>query len=200
MKKIPSVFLRDEKDRSRLTDTPNPACAWVFDMEARPTRKWDGTCCLVREGRLFARYDAKHGKPTPPGFVPAQAEPDPVTGHFPGWLAVEEQPEYRWHRDAWARGMFADGTFELCGPKVNGNPEHFEDHHLISHGGISISSETTGDQTVAPFIVTYGNCVRALVALPWEGIVFYHPAGHVHGMAKIKRRDFGLPWPLTARR
>ena len=27
-----------------------------------------------------------------------------------------------------------DGTFELCGPKVQGNPERFETHQLVKHG------------------------------------------------------------------
>ena len=34
--------------------------------------------------------------------------------------------------EAYAPGL-ADGTYELVGPKVHGNPEHNESHRLVSH-------------------------------------------------------------------
>lgn len=46
---------------------------------------------MIRGGRLFKRYDAKHGKIPPPDFEPAQP-PDDVTGHWPGWVPVGEGP------------------------------------------------------------------------------------------------------------
>ena len=38
------------------------------------------TCGLVRDGRLYKRYDAKQGKTPPAGFEPAQ-DPDEVTNN-----------------------------------------------------------------------------------------------------------------------
>ena len=58
MKKIPTMFLRDwNGDRSRVTREPNPACRWVFDGEGVATRKYDGACCMVHDGKLYKRRE-----------------------------------------------------------------------------------------------------------------------------------------------
>lgn len=186
MKKIPCPFLRDESDRSKLTREKNPACAWLFEPGAEgvvvPTRKWDGTACLVKDGKLFARYDAKNGKKPPDNFTPAQ-EPDQVTGHWPGWIPVLDQPHLKWHRLAWEsyQDGLADGTYELCGPAVGANPDGFPEHVFKRHGDVAIPG----------FAVTWESCLEVLSQHEWEGVVFHGPDGQ---MAKIKRRDFGLPW------
>lgn len=133
MKKIPSLFKRDGEV---LTTEFNPAAAWVIAGLGVATRKWDGTAVLVRDGKLHARYDAKHGKPPPPDFIPCQ-DPDPITGHWPGWVPAT-RPEDKWIREAHAvtlkSGPLNDWTFEACGPKIGGNPERFQSHLLIAHG------------------------------------------------------------------
>lgn len=186
MKKIPTIFLRDERNRARVTAKPNPACQWVFDGDGVPTRKWDGTACLWKDGILWKRYDVKRGRPAPDGFVPAQ-DPDPVTGHWPGWVAVGPGPEDRWFREghlevgtAWVEGQ----TYELIGPKVNGNPEGVESHMFFPHGSIIVMAPRTFEALGEAFEGPNGQI---------EGIVWHHPDGR---MAKIKRRDFGLPWPV----
>ena len=136
MKKIPSLFSRDPNNPRVLSDAYHVLADWVVQGMGVATRKWDGTAVLVREGYLFARFDAKHGKPQPPNFVPAQ-DPDPATGHHPGWVPAT-RPEDRWLRAA-AETMggiasLAAGTYEACGPKIGGNPEHLADHRLIRHG------------------------------------------------------------------
>jgi len=131
MKKISSLFARDPSNPRVLTDDFHPGAAWVVAGEGVATRKWDGTAVLVRDGRLFARYDAKRGKAPPPGFEPAQ-DPDPNTGHHPGWVPAE-RPEDQWIRAAGAAWV-ADGTYEACGPKIGGNPEGLREHRLIRHG------------------------------------------------------------------
>jgi hypothetical protein len=133
MKKISSLFARDPNNPRILTDDYHPAAAWVVAGEGVATRKWDGTAVLVRSGLLFARYDVKRGKAAPAGFEPAQ-DPDPNTGHHPGWVPAE-RPEDKWIRAAAeAAGSLDDGTYEACGPKINGNPEGLADHRLIRHG------------------------------------------------------------------
>lgn len=67
MKKIPTIFERDwNGDRSRVTRVPNPACQWVFDGEGVATRKYDGACCMVRDGKLYKRRELgpKQSAPT----------------------------------------------------------------------------------------------------------------------------------------
>lgn len=137
MKKLSSLFARDPNNPRVLSDAYHPKADWVLRGEGVATRKWDGTAVLVKDGQLFARYDAKKGKQPPAGFIPAQ-DPDPHTGHHPGWVPAT-RPEDRWIQEAAnAAGSLADGTYEACGPKISGkggvNPENLTKHRLIRHG------------------------------------------------------------------
>jgi hypothetical protein len=133
MKKISSLFTRDPANPRILTDVFHFDAAWVVAGEGVATRKWDGTAVLVRGGLLFARYDVKHGRTPPPGFEPAQ-DPDPITGHHPGWVPAD-RPEDMWIREAALNtNPLDDGTYEALGPKINRNPERLIEHRLIRHG------------------------------------------------------------------
>jgi hypothetical protein len=129
MKKIPSLFARNGAE---LTHDYNPLAQWVVDGEGVATRKWDGTAVRWADGQLWARYDARGGKPTPPGFVECQ-EPDPITYHRPGWVPAT-RPEDKWIREAAGPSTWQDGTYEACGPRIGGNPERLNTHILIRHG------------------------------------------------------------------
>lgn len=156
-----------------------PGAEWVVAGEGIATRKFDGTCCMVRDGKLFKRYDVKKGKPVPAGFEPAQ-DPDDVTGHWPGWLPVGNGPEDNWHREAWeASGTLQDGTYELCGPKIQKNPEGYDKHVLIRHG-VEVLEDCPR---------SYNQLREYLSKLNIEGVVWHHPDGR---MVKIKAKDFGL--------
>lgn len=177
MEKIISVFQRNYDGDRLVRDEVVPGAEWVLAGEGVPTRKFDGTCCLIRAGKLYKRYDAKRGKTPPPGFEPAQ-EPDPVTGHHPGWLAIGDGPEDRWHREAFDPTL-PDGTYELCGPKVQGNPEGYATHVLVRHG-VEVLPDCPR---------TYDGLRDLLASGAIEGVVFHHPDGR---MAKIKAKDFGF--------
>jgi hypothetical protein len=175
MRKIISLFQRNYGGDRKVRNEIVPGAEWVAACEGVATRKYDGTCCMVRGGKLFKRYDAKHGKTPPPDFEPAQ-DYDPVTGHMPGWVPVGDEPESRWHREAF-NGQ-PDGTYELCGPKVQGNPQQFAQHVLVPHG------EDRYDDAPRD----YEGLRSYLAARPWmEGLVWHHPDGR---MVKIKRKDF----------
>lgn len=188
MKKIISLFKRDLEYGKRIVyDEIVEGAEWVAAGEGVATIKTDGTSCLVKDGKLYKRYDAKHGKKPPPNFEPAQ-DPDPVTGHWPGWLPVGDGPEDQWHRDIWDRliphGMIAAGTYELVGPKIQGNPYGLDSHQLVKH-----STAWQGETPPRTF-----EALKAFLAgFAEEGIVWHHPDGR---MVKIKRKDFGLPWPV----
>ena len=160
-------------------------CEWVAAGEGRHTRQLDGTATLVRGGSLYARFDCKKGRTPPEGFEPCQPDPDPKTGHWPGWVLVAGQPQYKWHnRMADAARSLIDGTYELCGPRVNGNPEGLATHMLVPHGGVGVPD--LDDRSF--------DGIRAyLTEHVMEGLVFHHPDGR---MAKIRRDDFGLAWPF----
>lgn len=186
MKKMPCLFQRDFSDQRRpvLLRDVTPGCEWVLAGEGVATRKWDGTACLVRGGRLFKRYDAKINRKTgerltpPPGWEPCEPEPDPVTGHWPGWLPVGDEPESRWHREAF-HAPTPDGTYELCGPKVGRNPEGFAHHMLIRHG-VAQHPDAPRD---------FDGLRAWLEPRDIEGLVFHRADG---AMVKIRKADFGL--------
>lgn len=182
MRKIVTLFQRNYETDRLVRDEVVPGAEWVLEGQGVATRKLDGTCCMVRSGKLFKRYDAQNGKPTPVGFEPAQ-DPDQETGHWPGWLPVGDGPEDRWFREAFAATPeLPDGTYELCGPKVQGNPENYDNHVLVAHGR----------QVLMDVPRDFPGLRNYLVACNFEGIVWHHPDGR---MVKLKKRDFQKSGP-----
>jgi hypothetical protein len=175
MKKIISLFQRNYDTDKLVRNEVVPGAEWVLNGEGTATRKFDGTCCLVQSGKLFKRHDVKKGRIEPVGFIPAQ-DPDPVTGHWPGWIPVGDGNEDKYHREAFANN-WADGTYELLGPKINGNPERYPAHVLIKHGEYILHD--------APR--TFEELKEYLLQHDYEGIVWHHPDGR---MVKIKAKDF----------
>lgn len=178
MRKITSLFKRDYDGTRLVYDEVVPGAEWVLAGEGVATRKFDGTCCMVRGGRLYKRFDATLGKVPPAGFIPAQ-EPDPVTGHWPGWMLIGDGPDDKWHSEAF-NGSEPDGTYELCGPKVQGNPDKFDRHILIPHGREILEDAPRSFEGLKTYLENKDI----------EGIVWHHPDGR---MVKIKRRDFFKP-------
>lgn len=179
MKKIISLFQRNYDGDRLVRDEVVPGAEWVLAGEGVATVKLDGTCCMIRDGRLYKRYDAKRGKTPPAGFEPAQ-EPDETTGHWPGWLPVGTGPEDRWFLEGWECALDkADGTFELIGPKIQGNPERSVVHTLMRHGAHHLPEVPR----------TFEAIRKALSGGAIEGIVWHHPDGR---MVKIKAKDFGI--------
>ena len=197
MRKIPSLFVRDFSVRwpdggHRVRDEVNPECAWVAAGEGRATRKWDGQAVLVKDGLVFVRHDAKRGRTPPAEFVPAQPAPDPVSGHWPGWVpATGPAARYVLEAIEWARETLfddrpvPDGTYEAVGPSIatrhGVNPERLERHVLVAHGADAVDAPRD-----------FGGLLEWLRGLPIEGVVWHHPDGR---MAKIKKADF--PYPLA---
>lgn len=190
MKKIPTLFVRDENDRAHVTEQVTPGCEWVLAGEGVPTRKVDGTCCMYDGERWWARREVKPGKATPDGFV--AVDHDEITGKTVGWEPVEQSAFARWHAEAVGSLLDqwpidtpqAGATYELLGPKVNGNPENVPDHMLVRHG----YRAATYDDDLKSAGRDYASLREWLLAHPaWEGIVWHHEDGR---MAKLKGRDF----------
>ena len=190
MKKIISLFKRNyEGDRLVYNEVVEGA-EWVINGEGIATVKYDGTACLIREHKVYKRYDCKTGEIPPDGFEPAQPERDEVTGHWPGWLPVGDGPGDRWHREALENLLgnvflpdINSGTYELMGPKVQGNSYGLKTHQLFKHGRETLD--------IAPR--DFDGIRNYLAERNIQGIVWHHPDGR---MVKIKRKDFGLPWPV----
>ncbi len=179
MQKIISLFQRNYETDHLVRDQLTPGAEWVVAGEGVATRKYDGTCCMIKDGNLFKRYEAK--KEPPVDFFPAQ-DPDTITGHWVGWRpCYRDEPSDKYHWEAFDRLEDKnDGTYELLGPKIQGNPEKYKLHELLRHAEAG----------------TFPDCPRDYKGLrDWlplqhiEGIVFHHPDGR---MVKIKTKDFGI--------
>lgn len=182
MQKIKTLFVRNMETDFLVRNEINPGCEWVIAGEGQPTQKLDGTCCLVQDGKLYRRYEVKKGRTAPDAFIAAD-KPDPETGKQPGWLPVREEDKGdRWHIEAWDNmdRDLPDGTYELVGPKIQGNAEDYDTHLLIGHGSVPFPSDAPRD---------YEGIKNFLAKLNVEGIVWHHEDGR---MAKIKLKDFGL--------
>jgi len=183
MQKIPTIFVRDTSSQPALvTPVWTTGCEWVRDGEGMATVKHDGSCCLVRDGVLYKRREVKRGRPAPEGFE--LVETDERTGKSFGWVLVGDGAEDRWHREAFPSAD-GDGTYELMGPKVQGNPEALPCHVLVRHGMDVLEDVPRHFEGLRDFL--------AHSRLWMEGIVFWHEDGR---KGKIKRRDFGIPWPV----
>lgn len=177
MKKIISLFKRNYDGDWLVRDEVVDCAEWVIAGEGVATRKFDGTCCKVEDGQLWKRREVKRGQKPPPGFVPA-TEVDPNTGKQQGWVLVDpEDPSDKFFVEAFDDGI-EDGTYELCGPKVQGNAEGFRRHVLVPHGEYKLEAPRTFDELK-----------DWLAERDLEGIVWHHPDGR---MVKIKKKDFGL--------
>jgi hypothetical protein len=179
--KIPTLFIRDmSRQPALVTPEWHPDCLWVRDGEGIATRKYDGTSCLVRDNKLYKRRELRPGETAPPDFESLGT--DENTGKTVGWVPVGDGPEDRWHREAFEEGRNPDGTYELLGPKIQGNKDQQTQHVLQSH-------RLAGKYPLAPR--DFEGIKAFLAENVIEGLVWHHDDGR---MAKIKRRDFGLKW------
>lgn len=186
MRKIPTLFKRDfNQPGNPLIQEYNDGTEWVVAGEGTATRKYDGQSVLIRDHHMFKRYEYKDGKTPPTDFE--EADYDATTGKHVGWVAVGWGSEDKYFREAIEKHgadpdkvRFLDGTYELLGQKVQGNPENFKRHMLKRH-----EWATTYENVPTEF-----NTLRDWLAdKNIEGIVWHHPDGR---MVKIKKKDFRM--------
>lgn len=183
MKKIPTLFKRDFDNNGVIYDAYSEGTEWVVNGEGVATRKYDGTSVLIRDGKMYKRYELKAGRTAPPDFEPV--DEDKTTGKTMGWVQVGWGAEDKWFRDAIEGGNpdkvnMSDGTYELLGPKVQGNPEQAEKHYLQLHA----NAEQYPDAPVG-----FEELKDWLADKDIEGLVWHHPDGR---MVKIKKKDYRL--------
>ena len=189
MKKIPTLFTRVFENRKivGIKDEITPGCEEAF-KHGIATIKIDGSCCAVIDGKFYKRYDAKPGRKPRVGAIPC-CDPDPVTGHWPHWVELDQSnPSDKWFWKAkdWTEAdqlyHLEDGTYEAIGKHFNGNPYSLEDDRLIQHGLLGISVERN-----------FESVSEWLNENKQEGLVFWLNGEPV---CKIKRTDFGYKWPV----
>lgn len=181
MKKISTLYKKDGANLALVINEVNPENNWVFEAYGIPTRKFDGTACAIIVGELYKRYDVKKGKSVPANAIPCQ-EPDIFTGHWPHWVKCERnKSEDKYFFEAFdSRNDNEDGTFELCGPKIQGNPEKFDRHILVRHGSQRLEIVDFSFEALKQYFIE--NDI--------EGIVFHHTEDG--RMCKIRKSDFGI--------
>ncbi|MFT5821056.1 MAG: hypothetical protein ACI8ZM_002305 [Crocinitomix sp.] len=183
MKKISTLYKKDPNNLGRIIDEINPENAWA--LQAIATRKFDGTSSAIINGELYKRYDAKikpdgtYKRPIPNKAIPCQ-DADLKSGHHPHWVQCERTNKAdKYHFEGFdALDIKTDGTYELCGPKVQGNPENINEHQLVPHGKEVLLLEDRSFEGLKQYLIEHDI----------EGIVFHHE----NKMCKIRKTDFGI--------
>ena len=188
MNKIPTLFVRDPNNMALILRDVNPTCAWVIEGEGIATVKLDGTCTMFDGAAWWSRREVKPGKTPPENWV--EVTTDPNTRKRMGWEPIGQSPFVKAHTEALARferlhpANRRPGTYELVGPKINGNPHGYDIHTLERHGAIEQLGVPRDYDSLRDFmhnVLPPGD--RGYI----EGVVWHHPDGR---MAKLKVRDF----------
>lgn len=200
MKKIPTILPKDPNNLKLVTNGELLKGIKYFQL------KIDGTSAMIKDGILYARYDIKliinkKGKKTfltkeevkhkiPIGAIPCQ-EPDEKSGHWPHWILVDENPQFKYILEAFNNikksGLLDidEGTYECIGPKIQGNPHNEEEHLLIPHNHSKLNYKIDFEKMNNNPFEYFKNLFKDF---NWEGLVAYNDKCEPIG--KIRRSDF----------
>jgi hypothetical protein len=181
MEKIPTLFVRNPENMKLVTREVTHDAMWVLAGEGNPTRKMDGINIRVNTSNGYCLHVEKRRNPTreekangvEPGYIGASRD-NSADKHI--FAAVDATTFADWPDGAW--------PCEALGPKIQ--------------GGCEVLTPMLYPFTLRPYPLTanprtYDEIRDFLERSKIEGIVWHHPDGR---MAKIKRRDFGLSWPV----
>lgn len=186
MKKISTLFKKNPENLGLVINEVNPDNKWVY-VNGIATRKFDGTACAIINEELYKRYDCRidkntgnYKKPIPHGAISCQ-EADLISGHHPHWVKCNRQkPDEKYHWIAFDNlENKENGTYELCGEKVQGNPENISGYLLIKHGCEILPLTDFSFDAIKDYLSNTNI----------EGIVFHNNNGD---MCKIRKSDFGI--------
>lgn len=195
MIKIPTLFTKVFDDKGNYLGVKDEWNKEIEQLEAHlannwanvvPTVKYDGTACLVVNGKIYRRWDNKKHKKVPDGALFCDAH---VEGHEIWWVPCrEDNPNDKYHLKAFVDEP--NGTYELVGKHFQNNPYNLEEDVLIQHGflGRIILSD-----------INYKNVYEWVKKHNEEGLVFWTIDNNdnlLAPIAKIRRKDFGLEWPM----
>ena len=104
------------------------------------------------------------------------------------------------HPLGWSGWAIYDGTYEAVGPAWQSNPQEVRNNTLVRHGINVIPHQAIEDKEQNDKIfrvsnhreISFSSIRDYLEHMPIEGIVFWKDGEPV---CKIKRSDFGFPWP-----
>ncbi|MBR1384705.1 MAG: hypothetical protein IJ555_13000 [Ruminococcus sp.] len=192
MKKIPTLFQRKVEDNMILKVLPkltDESLAWALAGDGTATEMLDGACCAVIKGKLYTRrvfqWDVNDIAKRPPRVAIPCCDLDPVTGCIPCWMpVVPEAPSAQLYMSAYeiSSAFFPDGTYEAVGLHFSGNPYCLRRDYLIKHDATAIDLPDRSLEGIRTYLTEHAI----------KGIVFWKDG---EPQCKIKRSDFGLPWP-----
>jgi hypothetical protein len=198
MQKIPLLFKVDEQRKYVIPEVNVPI---VFKEPTIAHRKYDGTCLLLDEEGWWSRRQTKEPAKVK-HFKPVVF--DILTGKHFGWEPLSYSPFFKFWQEAHEYfpldcdildtrdGEYENGTYELIGPKINGNPEKLNRHRLVPHA----RAEQLGDIQMLELDLVqdpeqaYAELKRVLFYLPVEGVVFKDRK--LKPLAKLRRKDFNF--------
>ena len=219
MKKIPTVFVREFSGHKITAIKPEFTSKEVEEafLFGTPTLKVDGAACMLKDGKLYRRFDFGKAKKVPVDrpVIFCQEKPDEITGHFPAWLLCSHSdPADKWFFKAYehyfseweptAQFPSLNGTYEAIGPHFQGNPYHLEEDTLHRHGSIELDGyfplddahrevlRIVGELPNKQYVHSFEGVKEFLKDNCCEGIVYWYKGKPV---CKIKRTDFGFKWP-----
>jgi len=200
MQKIKALFVV-ERSVQMVTRERNPEAEWVFNGDGVATIKYDGTPALIKDGILYKRWNRalqkkhvrawkrsdktelppiEHFKEPPAGAIALENKPADVTLHFPYWVPVTAEDKF-FNIAFEELTVKADGTYELVGPKIQGNMYELDSYQLWKHGTETIE---INDYSFDGLRALFSN-------LNAEGIVWHRPNGD---MIKLRRSHFNFDW------
>ena len=184
MKKIPTLFIKNFDKNGKfigISQEITPGMEWVLAGEGDATIKYDGSATMIKDGVFYKRYDCKRGKTPPEDFIPC-CDPDPNTGHWPGWVKVKENdPGDKWYIAAYNNSEdHSDWTYEAIGKHFQSNPYNLDKDVLIKHGQDIVTVERS-----------YEGLKKYLEENNIEGLVFWKDG---EPKCKIRKKDFEIKW------
>jgi hypothetical protein len=186
----------------------DPIFEYIYDEKGRPTgktkdilkispthfivtAKFDGTCCYVKDGIIYARQDVKkHISNAPIGWFPTAGEEPDKGGHIIGFRPLDIKKGDKWHfmpiiKDDNSKALFLEykyeskkfkyivrpisyfngKTLELVGPHVNGNKHQLDRHAYIVHGSVNVNCNWSSHTSMKEWLDNEG--------IVYEGIVIH---------------------------
>ena len=188
MKKIPTIYIRG--DDGLVTTEPNPEADWVFAGEGKPTviKVGVNVCVAVKNGVVEAFWKWREPRKV-----------DELKGAQSFYVLVNRVLSVNKHIvaafDATDFTRWPTGTWpcEALGPNIQGGvesgvpllyPFSWQSEYPSGYSWVSSWVGYSIHTALKSFLLYYRPDI--------EGIVWHHPDGRY---AKLKRKDFGLPWP-----
>lgn len=173
--------LTDEVERFEVNENhPNKAMGAFL--------KNSQTIVSLSELQAVGKFTDEYQKPIPVGAIACQ-EPDLITGHHPHWVKCDaSKAEDKYFIEAFKKleanlmWTLEDGTYELIGEKIQGNPEKITGHQLVKHGSEILFIDDYSFDGLKEYLSNPLNDI--------EGIVFHHISDD--RMCKLRKCDFNV--------